>query len=92
MPDVYLSSERAQTRYYYNKPRSELSRSDDLWGDLVLRGSVLLARGFERLDHVHGLSIRNLAEDDVLVVEPASDNGGDEELRSIAVMGTSISG
>ena len=52
----------------------------------------MLARGFERLDHVHGLSIGNLAEDDVLVVEPASDKGGDEELRSIAVMGTSISG
>ena len=42
------------------------------------------ASSLKRLDDVEGLLISNLAEDDVLTIEPAGDDGGDEELRSIA--------
>lgn len=43
--------------------------------------------GTERLDlldDVHGLSVSDLAEDDVLAIEPRGDNGGDEELGAVA--------
>lgn len=33
---------------------------------------------------LQGLLISNLAEDDVLAIEPAGDDGGDEELRAVA--------
>lgn len=36
------------------------------------------------LDNVHGLGISDLAEDDVLAIEPRGDNGGDEELGAVA--------
>lgn len=36
------------------------------------------------LDNVQGLSISDLAEDDVLAIEPRGDNGGDEELGAVA--------
>ena len=37
------------------------------------------------LDNVHGLGISDLAEDDVLAIEPRGDNGGDEELGAVGV-------
>lgn len=36
------------------------------------------------LDNVQGLGISDLAEDDVLAIEPRGDNGGDEELGAVA--------
>ena len=33
---------------------------------------------------LQGLLVSNLAEDDVLAIEPAGDDGGDEELRAVA--------
>ena len=42
------------------------------------------AGGLEGLDNVQGLLVGDLAEDDVLAIEPAGDDGGDEELRAVA--------
>lgn len=42
------------------------------------------ASSLKSLDDVEGLIISNFAEDDVLAIEPAGDDGGDEELRSVA--------
>lgn len=42
------------------------------------------AKGLEFLDDLHAVLISNFAEDDVLAIEPRGDNGGDEELRSVA--------
>jgi hypothetical protein len=50
--------------------------------DLTTSGSG----GLESLDNVQGLLISNLTEDDVLTIEPAGDNGGDEELRTVAAI------
>lgn len=38
------------------------------------------------LDDLKGRLVSNLAEDDVLAVQPRGDDGGDEELRSVAVV------
>jgi hypothetical protein len=35
-------------------------------------------------DNLHGSIISDLAEDDVLAIEPRGDDGGDEELRAVA--------
>jgi hypothetical protein len=32
--------------------------------------------------------VRNLAEDNMLAIEPACSNGGDEKLRSVAINST----
>ena len=44
--------------------------------------------GLKSLDDVQGFAISNLTEDDVLAIEPAGDDGSDEELRAIAVKRT----
>jgi hypothetical protein len=49
--------------------------------DLAGAGSSSL----KSLDDVQGFLISNLTEDDVLAIEPAGDNGGDEELRAVAI-------
>ena len=49
--------------------------------DLAGSGSSSL----KSLDNVQGLSISDLTEDDVLAIQPAGDNGGDEELGTVAV-------
>jgi len=43
------------------------------------------ASSLESLDDVQGLFIGDLAEDDVLAIEPAGDDGSNEELRAVAV-------
>jgi len=43
------------------------------------------ANSLESLDDVQGSLISNLAEDDVLAIEPAGDNSGDEELGTVGV-------
>lgn len=52
--------------------------SDD---DAGLGAAALAALRLHLLDDVHALD--DLAEDDVLVVEPRGHNGGDEELRAV---------
>ena len=42
------------------------------------------ASGLKSLDNVHALLVCNLAEDNVLAIEPRGDYGGDEELRTVA--------
>ena len=44
----------------------------------------LAARSLDGLDDPHRLVIRDFAKDDVLAVQPGGNNGGDEELRSVA--------
>lgn len=38
------------------------------------------------MDDLQGLVVSNLAEDDVLAVQPRGGDSGDEELRSVAVV------
>ena len=56
--------------------------------NLGLDGGLDLASaatgGLEFLDHLHALGIGNLAKDDMLAIQPGSDNGSDEELRAVA--------
>ena len=42
------------------------------------------AKSLDLLDNLHGGIVGNLAEDDVLAIEPGGHNGGDEELRAVA--------
>ena len=41
------------------------------------------ARGFDGFDNSKGLFVCDFAEDDVFAVEPAGDDGGDEELGAV---------
>lgn len=52
---------------------------------VVLNLAGARSSSFESLDDVEGLLISDLAEDDMLAIEPAGDNGGDEELRAVAI-------
>ena len=54
---------------------------------LVFDGTGGAAASFDGTDDLVRLSVTfwDLAEDDVLAIEPACDDGGDEELRAIAV-------
>lgn len=56
---------------------------------LVLDGTGRGAASLDGLDDAHGGGItgNDLAEDDVASVQPAGDNGGDEELRAVAKRG-----
>jgi hypothetical protein len=47
--------------------------------------STARSGSLESLDNVEGLVISDLTEDNVLAIEPAGDDGGDEELRAVAV-------
>jgi len=74
--------------------------SQDLLSSTVLNGRLLreldlaatTARSLDGLDDGHALRIGviNFTEDDVLAIEPAGDDGGDEELRAVGV-GASVS-
>jgi hypothetical protein len=55
---------------------------------VVIDLTAAAASGLKSLDDHQRLLVSNLTEDDVLAIEPAGDNGGDEELRAVAV-GTS---
>lgn len=64
----------------------QLAGLDNGWllGEVNLAGAG--ASGLKSLDNVHGLLISNLAEDDVLAIQPGGDDGGDEELGAVAEM------
>jgi len=51
----------------------------------VLDGTAGGAASLDGLDDGDGLSVSDLAEDDVAAVEPRGDDGGDEELGAVAV-------
>lgn len=53
---------------------------------LVLDGTAGGAASLDGLDGVDGLLVSDSAEDDVAAVEPRGDDGGDEELRAVAVI------
>lgn len=60
---------------------------DDGWGSAtVLDGTGRAAASLDGLDDAlgGGIIVRDLAEDDVAAVEPAGDDGGDEELGAVA--------
>lgn len=42
------------------------------------------AKSLDLLDDLHGSVVGNLAEDDVLAVQPRGHDGGDEELGAVA--------
>lgn len=67
----------------------QLAGLDNGWllGEVNLAGAG--ASGLESLDNVHGLLISDLAEDDVLAIQPGGDNGGDEKLGAVAEMNVS---
>jgi len=52
--------------------------------ELVLDLAGTRSGTFEILDDLHAGVIGNLAEDDVLAIEPRSNDGGDEELGTVA--------
>lgn len=49
-----------------------------------LDGTVTGTEGLDLLNHLIRLGISDLAEDDVLTIEPRGDSGGDEELGAVA--------
>lgn len=63
------------------------TRGGDGHTALDLEGTAGGAASLDGLDDVDGLLVSNLAEDDVAAVEPRGDDGGDEELGAVAVMG-----
>lgn len=72
------------------QPETKMSRSldltavDNLGLDSRADGAGGGAKGLNLLHDSHGLGVSDLAEDDVLAVEPGGDNGGDEELGAVA--------
>lgn len=57
---------------------------DDGGLDIGADGTGGGTESLDLLDNVQGLGISDLAEDDVLAIEPRGDNGGDEELGAVA--------
>lgn len=47
-------------------------------------GTITGTEGLDLLNHVVRLGVSDLAEDDVLAIEPRGDSGGDEELGAVA--------
>lgn len=62
----------------------ELTRVNDLWPDGGGNSTGAAASALEGSDNFHGLCVSDLAENDVLSIEPGSLGGGDEELRAVA--------
>ena len=58
---------------------------DDGWLSAVSNLARTRSSSFKSLDDVQGLIISNLAEDDVLVIQPGGDDSGDEELGTVGV-------
>ena len=77
-------------KYDYQLPPASNANLQNTGGDngwllVVLDLSGAGASCLKSLDDVEGLLISDLTEDDVLAIEPAGDNGGDEELGAVAV-------
>lgn len=63
----------------------QLTTVNDGGLDVRAESSRVAAKGLNLLDNIHGLRIGNLAEDNVLAIEPGGHNGGDEELGAVAI-------
>jgi len=68
----------------YNSPL-QLAALDDGGLLVVVDFAASGTGGLESLDDVQGGVVSDLAEDDVLAIEPGGDDGGDEELRAVGV-------
>lgn len=62
----------------------KLTRLDNGWLLVVVNLAASAASGLKSTDNTHGLFISDLAEDNVLAIEPSGDNGGNEELGAVA--------
>jgi hypothetical protein len=60
------------------------TRVNDSWWVLVLDAAGAGAGSLNGLDDTHTLVALDFSEDNVLAIEPAGDNSGDEELRTVA--------
>lgn len=63
----------------------KLAGLDNGWLLVEVNLAAAAASSLESSDNTHGLLISDFAEDDVLAIEPSSDNGGDKELRAVTV-------
>ena len=63
----------------------QLARVDNGRSLVVLDGTTLGAGSLDGHDNVHRFLVGDLAENDVFVVKPRGDDGGDEELRAVGV-------
>lgn len=82
---LHVASYDAGLEFRVNTFRWDLELS--ALGDLdCLYGLVASSLGdvFDLLDNL--VSLKNLAEDDVAAIEPAGDDGGDEELGAVGVL------
>ena len=70
---------------YYRKANLQDTRLDDGWLLVVVDLSAAGSGSLEGLDDSQGLLISDLTEDNVLAIEPAGDNGGNEELGAVAI-------
>jgi len=61
------------------------TRLDNGWLLVVVDLAGTRASSLESLDNVQGLLVSDLTEDNVLAIQPAGDNGGDEELGAVGV-------
>ena len=61
-----------------------LARGDNGGALAVLDSTTLRASSLKSSDDVQRLLVSNLTEDDVAAVEPRGDDGGDEELGTVA--------
>ena len=62
----------------------KLTRLDNGWLLVVVDLSASTASSLESTDNTHGLLISDLAEDNVLAIEPSGDNCGNKELGAVA--------
>lgn len=70
---------------YKPRKRLQLTRGDNGGLLLVVDGTASGTGSLKSLDNVERVLVSDLAEDDVAAVEPRGNNGGDEELRTVAV-------
>lgn len=90
-PQAFVPAETLQScflSYYEGGGESDLflgtAVDDDgleLQLDLASAGSSVLKFS----DNVHALLVRDLTKDDMLAIQPRGNDGGDEELRAVAV-------
>jgi hypothetical protein len=81
MAEPQLSLRPVRSRYL------QLAGAGDRGRLGVLDGARVATASLDRLDDALALRVGDLAEDDVLVVEPRRHNGGDEELGAVANVG-----
>ena len=79
---------QVKRRFGCSTTRLELASGGDGGGSTTATdGTRAGTASLDGLDDGHGgdITLGDLTEDDVTAVEPAGDDGGDEELRAVAV-------